>query len=136
MLLLLLLIVAQGAPAPPLDPAVLAARSAWVDAGELEPKAHDEFTKAWRAALPEVRLVSSAQEADVIVTLGAAHEKGGTYLSGGTLIIAQVPQDWTVRVRTRLGTEPLYEDTEAIGTQRYGGLKTLVQRLADRRKGS
>jgi hypothetical protein len=129
-LLALALLAAQS----PLDPALLRARSAWVQADDLEPKALEEFSKAWRAEIPGVRLVSSAQEADVIVALGAAHAAAGTYLAGGRLVIAQVPQDWTLRVRTRVGTDALYEDTEAIGAQRYGGLKALVHRLAARRK--
>ena len=128
--LLLALLIAQ----PPLDPALLGARAAWIEVDEVEPKALEEFSKAWRAEIPGVRLVSSAQEADVILALGAEHAKAGTYLAGGRLVIAQVPQDWTLRVRTRLDTDVLYEDTEVIGAQRYAGLKALVRRLAGRRK--
>lgn len=131
MLLVLLLALAQA----PLDPALLGARSAWIETDGVDPKALEAFDKAWRADLREVRLVSSAQEADLIVTLGAANERGGTYLTGGQLVIASMPQDWTLRVRTRLGTESLYDDAEAIGAKGYAGLKALVQRLAARRKG-
>ena len=118
----------------PIDPAVLTARSAWVEIDNLEPKALAEFSRAWRAEVPTVRLVSSAQEADVIVALGAEHERAGTYLTGGRLVIARVPQDWTLRMRTRLDTAVLYEDSEAIGAHRYAGLKALVHRFAERRK--
>ena len=129
-LLALTMLFAQA----PLDPAVLSAHSAWIEIDNLEPKALEEFSKAWRAEVPGVRLVSSAQEADVIVVLGAEHEKSGTYLTGGRLVFAQVPQDWTLRMRTRLDTTVLYEDSEAIGAQRYARLKALVHRFARRRR--
>ena len=128
-LLALTLLLAQA----PLDPAVLRARSVWVEIDDLEPKALEEFSKAWRAEVPAVRLVSSAQEADVIVALGAEHAQAGAYLTGGRLVFAKVPQDWTLRMHTRLDTAVLYEDSEAIGAHRYAGLKALVHRFAGRR---